>query len=325
MGRILVIIATLLVAQFQGVVPADENKLFNTTSWLKSLRSSADSLRWSDEAIQHGWRLQRQPGTENYRVLDPKENTLCSGDADECHEAFVDLMKTNKNVQVFGSTVIVLHGLGRGRQSMKPLVNHLRDSLRSSILSFGYASTKAHISEHGQALANVVSGLSGSTHISFVGHSLGNLVIRSWLSQASDESLEKLCRVVMLGPPNQGSDLAKKASKIWILKTFSQGAAKDLLIDWDNVSASLPAPPCSFGIVAGGKNDSHGFSALLDGDDDSVVRVAETRLSGSTATMIVPVRHNDMMQSPTVQDAVTAFLLTGQFPDQKKEDRHGPQ
>jgi len=324
MGRILVIITTLLVASLQGTVQADENNLFDASSLLKNLQSSADSLLWSDEAIHHDWRLQHQPGTNNYRVLDPEENIFFSGGAAECQKTFNTLRKTKKTSQDYESTVVVLHGLGRGRQSMKPLVDHLRNSLRASIISFGYASTKAHISEHGQALASVVAGLGGSTHISFVGHSLGNLVIRSWFAQARDESLKKLFRVVMLGPPNQGSDLAKKASKIWILQTLSQGAVKDLLIDWDNVATSLPAPPCSFAIVAGGKNDKHGFSSLLDGDDDNVVRVAETQLEGSTATMIVPVRHNDMMQSPTVQDAVTAFLLTGRFPDRKHQKRDGP-
>jgi hypothetical protein len=101
---------------------------------------------------------------------------------------------------------------------------------------------------------------------------------------------------------------------VWMLAALSQGAARDLVVDWDQIAPTLPAPTCPFGIVAGGRGDDTGYSRLLEGDDDAVVTVAETRLDGADDFLLVPVRHAAMMKSPTVQDAVTAFLATGRFP-----------
>jgi hypothetical protein len=73
-------------------------------------------------------------------------------------------------------------------------------------------------------------------------------------------------------------------------------------------------PSCPFGIVAGGKGDGAGYSMLLEGDDDAVVRVDETRLEGADDFLLVPVHHAAMMKHPTVQQAVGSFLTTGRFP-----------
>jgi hypothetical protein len=297
-----------------GIVGAEEIAATGEVTWLERLRLSAEALHWSDELVRHDWRLQRRPGTDECRILDPQEQVVCSGSGDECRRRFATLEASGRIEPLSGPAVIVLHGLGEGRQAMQPLVEHLRASLDATVLAFGYASTKAAIADHGQALASVVAGLPAGTRISFVGHSLGNLVVRSWIGQAAAPHLEQLDRVVMLGPPNQGSELAKKAAQVWMLAALSQGAARDLVVDWEAVAPNLPAPSCPFGIVAGGTGDDAGYSRLLDGDDDAVVTVAETKLDGADDFFLVPVRHAAMMKSPTVQDAVTAFLTTGRFP-----------
>lgn len=314
MGRIPVAAACLVALLLPGMVGAEEIAATGEVTWLERLRLSAEALHWSDELVRHDWRLQRRPGTDECRILDPQEQVVCSGSGDECRRRFATLEASGRIEPVRGPAVIVLHGLGESRRSMKPLVEHLRASLDATVLAFGYASTKAAIADHGQALASVVAGLPAGTRVSFVGHSLGNLVVRSWIGQAEAPHLDQLDRVVMLGPPNQGSELAKKAAQVWMLAALSQGAARDLVVDWDTIAPTLPAPTCPFGIVAGGTGDDVGYSRLLDGDDDAVVTVAETKLDGADDFFLVPVRHAAMMKSPTVQDAVTAFLTTGRFP-----------
>jgi pimeloyl-ACP methyl ester carboxylesterase len=314
MGRILVAAAVCMASLFLGGARAEEVAAPGEVTWLERLRLSAEALHWTDELVRHDWRLQRRPGTDECRILDPQEQVVCSGTGDECRRTFATLEASGRVEPVSGPAVIVLHGLGESRRSMRPLVEHLRASLDATVLTFGYASTKAAIADHGRALAGVVGALPAGTRISFVGHSLGNLVVRSWLGQADATRLEQLDRVVMLGPPNQGSELARMASQVWMLAALSQGAARDLVVDWDQIAPTLPAPACPFGIVAGGRGDDTGYSRLLEGDDDAVVTVAETRLDGADDFLLVPVRHAAMMKSPTVQDAVTAFLATGRFP-----------
>jgi len=72
-------------------------------------------------------------------------------------------------------------------------------------------------------------------------------------------------------------------------------------------------PACPFGIVAGGTGTEEGLSPLLDGDDDAVVRVAETRLDGADDFLLVPVHHAAMMRDAAVQKATESFLETGRF------------
>ena len=196
---------------------------------------------------------------------------------------------------------------------MRPLVAHLRDRLDAAVMTVGYASPRAGIDDHGAALGRVVAGLPRTGRISFVGHSLGNIVVRRWMSLAPPDDLARVHRMVMLGAPNQGSDLARMAARVWLLTALSHGAARDLVLHWPEISKSLAVPACEFGIVAGGKGDGRGYSTLLEGDDDAVVRVAETRLDGARDFLLLPVNHAAMMKNPAVQQATSSFLETGRF------------
>ena len=134
------------------------------------------------------------------------------------------------------------------------------------------------------------------------------------MAVAPPADLARVERMVMLGPPNQGSELARMASRIWGVADTAEGAARDLVVDWQRVAPGLAVPDCPFGIVAGGKGDDAGFSTLLDGDDDAVVRVAETHLPGAEDFLLVPVHHAAMMRDATVQRATREFLAKGRFP-----------
>jgi len=282
--------------------------------WLATLRRSADALQWSDDVIRHDWRLQRRPGVDACRILDPRDEIVMEGTRQACLDALNSLEQDGKIAPVKGPTVIVLHGLGEGRRSMLPLVTSLRKNIDATVLSFGYASTTTGIDDHGRALATVIKGLPAVDSISFVGHSMGNLVVRRWMGMAAEDDLARVRRMVMLGPPNQGSELARMVAKIGVLTALSNGAARELVLDWHRISKDLAVPRCSFGIVAGGKGDDRGYSSFLAGDDDAVVRVEETRLPGADDFLILPVHHAAMMRNPVVQQATAAFLNTGRFP-----------
>jgi len=297
---------------------------FADARWLESLRRSADALCWSDEIIRHDWRLQHRPGSTACRILDARDRVVREGSREECLATLATLEHDGQVVAVRGPAVIVLHGLGEGRRSMQPLVEHLRKHLDATVLSFGYASTSTGIEDHGRSLAKVIEDLPAGERISFVGHSLGNLVVRRWMGLAAADDLARVGRMVMLGPPNQGSDLARMASRIWGLASLTEGASRDLVVDWPRVAPSLAVPACDFGIVAGGRGDDTGYSLLLEGDDDAVVRVAETQLPGARDFVIVPVHHAAMMKDTAVQRATVEFLETGRFPTPHIQESRGP-
>lgn len=281
-------------------------------AWLESLRRSREALEWTDTLVRHDWRLQRHAAGGDWRVVDPRERTVLRGKADECRRRFAALEEAGTIPPVRGTALIVLHGLGEDRGSMQPLVDHLRGTLDTTVLTFGYASVRQDIEAHGRSLADVVDGLPQATRISFVGHSLGNLVVRRWMTLASPPTLARVHRMVMLGPPNQGSELARMAAGFGVIGRL-EGAARDLVADWRRVAPLLAVPRCDFGIIAGGRGDAAGYSQLLPGDDDAVVRVEETRLDGARDFLVVPVHHAAMMHDSAVQRATVAFLQTGRF------------
>ena len=313
MVRVLVAACLLGVALASRPWAAEPTPSGRDPAWLAKLTLAADGLAWSDELVRHDWRLQRSPGTDDWRILDPHETCVHEGTEEACRGEFTRLETTRTIPAVSGETVLVLHGLGENRDSMRPLVKHLRTQLEATVLTVGYASPRTGIDGHGASLGRVVAGLPQATRLSFVGHSLGNIVVRRWMHQAPAVDLARVHRMVMLGAPNQGSDLARMTANVWLLSKLAHGAAKDLVLHWPEISKSLAVPPCEFGIVAGGKGDDRGYSSLLAGDDDAVVRVAETKLDGAHDFLLLPVSHASMMKNAAVQRATVSFLQTGRF------------
>ena len=288
-------------------------------AWTERMRRMAEAMEWSDELVRHDWRIQRRAGSDDTRVLDPADRVVCSGSPAACREAFARLENEGRIPPVEGRAVILLHGLGEGRGSMDPLAAYLREHHGGTVMSFGYASPRAGIDDHARALGDVIAGIPTADRISFVAHSLGNLVVRRWMTDAAEEDRRRIHRMVMLGAPNQGSQLARKVANVWVLRTLSSGAARDLVLDWPRVAGDLAVPECPFGIIAGGTGDEVGYSTLLEGDDDAVVRVAETRLEGEDDFLLLPVRHAFMMRDPAVQRATASFLGSGRFAAEDRE------
>lgn len=302
-------------------LPADQEVAARDAGWLAAFRRSREALCWTDLEVRHDWRLQRHSDAGGCRILDPRDHAVREGTEADCRAAFAALLADGTIPRHAGPTVILLHGLGEGRDSMRPLAEHLRSALDAAVISFGYASVSATLDDHGAALAEVVAGLPPQAPVSFVGHSLGNIVVRRWLALASPEDRARVHRVVMLGPPNQGSRLARMAAGLWGLADHAQGSARELVFDWHRIAPQLAVPACDFGIVAGGKGDDTGYSTLLAGDDDAVVCVDETRLPGARDFLLLPVHHAAMMRHPAVQRATAAFLETGRFPAAEQAPR----
>lgn len=299
-------------------LPADETAVADDRGqgadpWVERMRRAAEAMEWSDELVRHEWRIQRRPGSDAARVLDPGDRVVHSGSAAACREHFDSLEASGQIPPVDGPTVILLHGLGEGRGSMRPLANYLREHHEATVLTFGYASPRAGVDDHARALGSVIAGLNGANRISLVGHSLGNIVVRRWMADAPAADLDRIERMVMLGAPNQGSDLARRVSQVWLLSRLSTGAAREMVLDWPRIARNLVVPPCPFGIIAGGTGDAKGYSPMLEGDDDAVVRVEETRLDGADDFVLLPVRHAFMMRDPAVQEATASFLKGGRF------------
>jgi pimeloyl-ACP methyl ester carboxylesterase len=311
-------IFVFLLAAFVGRQSCAQSAATLNVEW----KTLGGQQLWSDKLVCGKWRIQQNGLTNHYRLLDPSDVRRAWGTEEQCRTAFETLKRTESISPLDGRAVIMLHGLGRSRDHMAALGAHLEGDGKFTWINMGYASTRGSLDDHAQSLASVIDGLQGIDEIHFVCHSLGNLVVRRYLGEAVQPNPRwkidaRLKRMVMLGPPNNGAQLAQVAANLLddhdLARLIMGASAWQLAREWGQTQKLLATPTFEFGIISGGLGDGQGLNPLLDGDDDLVVRVEETRLAGAADFRIVNARHSQMVHDPLVQQYMLTFLEHGYF------------
>ena len=146
--------------------------------------------------------------------------------------------------------------------------------------------------------------------IHFVTHSLGGILVRQYLSEFAIPNLK---RVVMLGPPNKGSEVVDKLAGLPGFKLVNGVAGLQLGTDAASVPNKLGAAEFELGVIAGTKSVNWMLSLLIPSTDDGKVSVDSTKLEGMKDHIEMPVTHPFMMSDKKVIAQVIGFLETGQF------------
>ncbi len=206
-------------------------------------------------------------------------------------------------------TVALVHGLGRSPASMIVLEERLEQE-GFAVARVGYDSRGADFGEQVQAVRRAVEKCCAqSSRIHFVGHSLGGLLIRGYLAETRPE---RLGRVVLLAPPSAGSLLVDRLQEFPVALEALGPVGSALGTDSTDLPATLPPPDYEIGIIAGNLSINPIGTLAIPGPDDGIVGVAETRIDG-VPTVVLPVTHTFMMNSPLAARAVVQFLRTGNF------------
>jgi pimeloyl-ACP methyl ester carboxylesterase len=272
---------------------------------------------WTDRLIYGEWRIQQNAVTGHYRLLDDENVRRISGTYGQCRTEFLKLKKELELPPLKSTAVITLHGLGAWRGVMQPLANYLAKEGDWTSINFGYASTRKSVADHALALKHVIDNLEGVEHVHLVAHSLGNIVVRRYFDLRNDQKYAdrhgpKIERVVMIGPPNNGSAIARMLENSKLFEIVGGTSAQQLGEAWDELQPKLATPP-HFGIIAGSTLRGNGTNPLVPGDDDMMVGVEETKLPGAEDFLTVSSTHTLMLFKGAVREATLRFLQDGYF------------
>jgi triacylglycerol lipase len=208
--------------------------------------------------------------------------------------------------------VVLLHGLARISNAMGELEDKLQHA-GYKVANVNYPSRRFGVS----ALAADAVGR-GLTHcqamatdtVHFVTHSLGGILLRVYLHE---HEVDELGHVVMLGPPNQGSELLNGLIPIPGVAWFLGPVSKELGTDADSVVPQLGPVHFDLGIIAGNSNIFPLFKLFQAGPSDGIVTVESTKVAGMKQHLVLPVTHTFMMRNNTVIDHAIHYLKTGSF------------
>lgn len=212
-------------------------------------------------------------------------------------------------------TVVLLHGLGRGPASMRPLERALARE-GHTVVNLRHASQKHDIATLAETTLGPVfsaeaAGRGGRVHI--VTHSLGGILVRQYLRENGVPA--DLGRVVMLAPPNGGSEIVDTLAGARLYAWLNGPAGLDLGTAAHHAPARLGPLPAGVevGVIAGDFSWNPLFSRLIPGADDGKVSVARTHLAGETDHLVLPYSHTWLMNRRETRRQIVAFLRDGCF------------
>lgn len=212
--------------------------------------------------------------------------------------------------------VVLLHGLGRLSNSMSELETKLAPA-GYSVANIKYPS-RSHpidvlaVDAIGRGLTQCRSEGKGDIEdeIHFITHSLGGILLRYYLSQ---NTIAELGRVVMLGPPNQGSEIVDGLLPLPGFGFIGGPAGVALGTGEGSIIDSLGPVEFDLGIIAGSTNINPLEFLFIAGPSDSIVSIESTKVRGMNAHMILPVTHTFMMRNNEVIEQAIHYLKTGSF------------
>jgi pimeloyl-ACP methyl ester carboxylesterase len=208
--------------------------------------------------------------------------------------------------------VILLHGLARTDKSMAKMAAAL-EADGFTTLNVDYPSRAATIEDLAAKTIDAALAdpkVAEASRIHFVTHSMGGILVRCYLKTHHPA---RLGRVVMLGPPNQGSEVVDKLGDTWVFSAINGPASRQLGTNPDSLPNRLGPVDFELGVIAGDRSINWINSLMIPGPDDGKVSVERTKVGGMKAHCVVHASHPFLMRDAEVIELTITFLRSGSF------------
>jgi len=215
--------------------------------------------------------------------------------------------RVNKALTADADAVILLHGLWRSMWAMEPMAKHLHQQGYHTI-NVPYPSFRKPMEELTKIVHQALTLHGGDRKVHFVTHSLGGVILRRLLSEVAPDQVG---RVVLLAPPNQGSEIIDWLSHYPTMR-FSLGPAGRQLGSEEIDAPALPEEIDS-AVIMGTRSIVPFFRKLLDDDNDGIVSVERGRIDGMNEFHVLDADHTFIASDPKVMKMTQHFLHTGKL------------
>lgn len=210
--------------------------------------------------------------------------------------------------------VILVHGMMRSAASMNGLDEFLR-SRGYQTVNLDYPTTSDSIERIAEmyiapAVAQCLEQRYEKIH--FVTHSMGGVVVRRYLEEHAAK-IPPGSRVVMLAPPNRGTEVADFFKDSSLYRSITGPAGQELGTSPGSLPVDIKPVNLEVGVIAGNFSLNPFFSLIIPGDDDGTVSVERTKMEGMTDFLVVPRSHFFIMRDEAIMTQVVFFLENGKF------------
>jgi pimeloyl-ACP methyl ester carboxylesterase len=275
---------------------------------------------WSDELWFHDWLIEKHAVIGHYRLLDPHNRRFAFGSFETCLAKLDEIKRQQNFPPMPKDVVIVMHGLGARPQYMQGMADYLRKNGNLAAVNVGYPSTMEDIDAYAASLASLIRHLDGVGRVSFVAHSMGNIVVRRYLHNLERLSPDmrppvKFVRMVMISPPIHGAELADRFADNPLVEMLAGKPLEQLAPSrgWPELEKQLATPSFECGIIAGGRGDGVGYLDAIPGDDDALLSIDTHKLAGAADFVQIGGVHQLMPKYKEVRAATLSFLEHGYF------------
>lgn len=248
--------------------------------------------------------------------IDPVVGAQRSRDGDSAEERRGDAtLGSDRNAR---PVVVLVHGLGRRPASMAPLGRSLVGA-GFRVVNLGYPSWTRSADSLVTLLADSVASCCAEAgdEVHFVTHSLGGILVRKYIQEHSPDHQG---RVVMLSPPNGGSEIIDFVQTVPGLRALLGPTGIELGTDSTSLPNRLGPAQFELGVITGDRSLNPIYSWLIPGPDDGKVSVERAQVDGAEQFLVVPFSHSFIMTRATVVTEIQAFLANGSFSEQALSD-----